>query len=279
MNELTQRDLESHLKSSFNSCEEGHTDSNGDETIFFNDLVTFVENHTYTMLVALYLHIQEQETRLQKLMEPNSDLAEKAEDVEIWMKELLKNPDSKPLRLFGPVGERPIHVCALSAYRFEGVDFKGQGNYMKKGILQGIRKYLEGADGGRKDEMYAEYGKDYCALLGTYINGIRAKSGKWAKATWTVSKMKPPFWKTVKRWHTKNFDSKSSTEQMKQSVTVGLYEGETIMCPLIATGDVDNLNWVLDLESEKDEVDKQKSVNAQKDPRSYRFCFSKHSTC
>ena len=193
------------------------------------------------MLILLNRKIQNLEVQL----EQDASLTD---DVEIWVKDLMKTvyPDEK-IRIYGPVGGRPIHICALSADRFGDMNFYNMGNIMKRGILNGMMQYLEEDGAG---ELFAEYGKDYCALLGSYMERTERR---WANQ----NVKKPPFWRAVEAWHKKkNCAGKESaifpvkpTEQMKQSVTVGLYEGETIVFPLIASGDAESVNHILHLES------------------------------
>ena len=54
--------------------------------------------------------------------------------VENWYLDLYCNNTENDPGIVGPVGERPLHVCALSAFRFEQVDFEGAGNYLSDGI-------------------------------------------------------------------------------------------------------------------------------------------------
>jgi hypothetical protein len=48
-------------------------------------------------------------------------------------------PRRRAINIVGPMGERPLHVCSLSAHRFGGTDFEGEGNYMAQGILEAMR--------------------------------------------------------------------------------------------------------------------------------------------
>jgi hypothetical protein len=258
LNELTKDELNFRLRNVGETHktdqEKRNLDQRMKEKDFFHEMTDFVKNHVHDMLVLLYSRIRQLEHQLEHLMKnPSQTDGARTEHVAvIWMKELLKTSDQVPaFRISGPVGERPIHVCALSAHRFVGVDFKGHGNYMKDGILGGIVQFISDSGQDHQNEVYAEYGKDYCALLGSYIyrelqdqaNAISAGS------VWKERTSLPPFFDTVQRWYDKNFSVAQPTLQMKQSVTVGLYEGETIVFPLIAAGDAKNLNWVFHFES------------------------------
>jgi hypothetical protein len=64
--------------------------------------------------------------------------------------------------LVGPLGERPIHICALMAARFRG-EIEKYGIQIADGIVGGMKKFLE--NGKWKNEVRSRYGKDYVAAV------------------------------------------------------------------------------------------------------------------
>ena len=218
----------------------------------YTQLVQFVKAHVIKTLRKLYKDITEEEKRMKNDIYMEQDLRK-------TMQSMLRLLNSeKEIRIYGPVGERPLHVFSLSAHRFDGIDFSGKGNYVQEGILSGMMHFIDNYD---RNEIYAEYGKDYCALLGSCLQECFQSN--------TVSCIKdspkPPFWDDAKRWNKKYGTDKSCcfwkrypTFEMEQSVTVGLYEGETIVFPMIAAGDRKILHWILNIEKKIQELEGEK---------------------
>ena len=163
------------------------------------------------------------------------------------------------ISLVGPVGERPLHVCALSAHRYNDVDFEKMGNYVKDGITHGLRQYIE-SNQLNTDEICVRYGKDYCAAIGSFLNANLQEptmEDVERKLSIKLNGAMPPFWQKISSWSKEHRDSKlrccvfplyvteEQTNDMKIMATVGLYEGETVLYPMIAGGDLDTVNWML----------------------------------
>jgi hypothetical protein len=152
--------------------------------------------------------------------------------------------------LVGPVGERPLHVCSLSASRLDQI---------KNGILTGMKDFLLN---GEKEwnEVYVQFGKDYCAQMGWLI---------WNESNDKTSEPKPlsnldctleqfgvfPFYSDLSRWtlkHLKNHSSSTNLDNQKiykLLATVGLYEGENLLFPMIASSDIETVKWLLNQET------------------------------
>jgi hypothetical protein len=253
-------------------------------------LVEFVASHIKKMLDTLYKQIHEEEER--EL--PNEESAKSFEGVERhWFINLYqlsvegnqlpqstvtgdqqpqaastvgqqphavatgeKKPERCTITVVGPLGERPLHVCALSRHRFGAIDFEGQGNYFAEGIEKGIQAYIKGVMVTKDTwkEVTRPYGKDYCAAVGDFIRRKDAENKEWGD----FSKLKdpnPPFWVELKRWYSKHFEqrlvfniSKTYSEML---VTRGLYEGETILLPFIAEHNEHMVGWLLDTEEDQ----------------------------
>lgn len=217
----------------------------------FKEVLTlYVEFHVFIMLRESYENLQRTEARMSN--KQNLDQAEK------WFKALIGESSGKSF-LVGPVGERPLHVCSLSAYRFPDVDFRGHGNYVKDGIIAGMQRYVRTMGWS---QVNIPYGKDYIALVGSYLQSLRIKSKadliqQFGKDGWPRAKEMPapPFWSILVKWYFKNNFHQvrlcplptvlKASMEMKNSTLLGLYEGETVVFPMIAAGDAESLAWVL----------------------------------
>jgi hypothetical protein len=237
-----------------NDCDSMSTktmDEKLEEVKIKDDLTEFVEAHVFLMLKNLYAKIELEEEKMKKTNELSLDSSK------IWMKTLLSTSQSNSY-LLGPVGERPLHVCALSAYRFGQIDILGQGNYMKDGILNGMMKFVENESIGRR-QVHIPYGKDYCGLIFSYISKLRIEGNDrpaWEKIS-SNKKMIPPFWSSLQREYEANCRVKScfgvgldARTRKKEMLTLGIYEGETIAHPMIASGDMKTLHWILTKEGQ-----------------------------
>ncbi len=127
---------------------EANSENSKKKKIKYEILKRSVSNHIFIMLDKLYAKIDREEARLKEMktqsdgkfdgrewprysLEFASDDSTKQEvevgHAENWYRTLYtendgNDADAGPYRLVGPVGERPLHVCALSAFRFEQVD-------------------------------------------------------------------------------------------------------------------------------------------------------------
>jgi hypothetical protein len=222
-------------------------DEKPEEKKIKDDLTEFVEVHVVLMLKLLYAKIECEEEKLQLQDASNLDRSRK------WMRMLLSASPSHP-HLPGPVGERPLHVCALSAYRFGHIDVLGQGNYMKDGILNGMKKFV-GSDRIGRRQAHVPYGKDYCGLVFTFIKQHNNKDlqdySRNEQLEWGKPESKtqsPPFWSALKHefeeCKTDSF-GKDKCSRKREMLILGIYEGETIAHPMIASGDARTLRWIL----------------------------------
>jgi hypothetical protein len=247
------------------------------------NLVTFVKTHILIMLRKLYVKIGEEEKALNdcviknyaKIITEASELpkrGEKKRTIELeryWFKLLysgngydVNSKQQNDLRIVGPVGERPLHVCALSTARFGHVDFEGTGSYVSEGIVEGMMEYIktlappgagsdqiEGNEGaGCWGEAAAQYGKDYCAAVGSLnVDWDSYRHGD-------KDGLLPPFWRQINEWKKAHLLQRGlgSTPQRfaRTLVTTGIYEGETILFPLIAGKNEKALRQLLDQKKE-----------------------------
>ena len=80
----------------------------------------FVRDRVKCMLSTLYTSLWEVERAINQV--PNTS-PKSQQQAEGWYRHIYGSPKTGIGPLFGPVGERPLHVCFLSAYRFADVDF------------------------------------------------------------------------------------------------------------------------------------------------------------
>ena len=114
------------------------------------------------------------------------------------------------------------------------------GNYVHDGILAGIKSFIEkNLDLGLK-EIKVGYGKDYCAAVGAcvkeYEGTFLGEAG--------VGEL-PPYWDELNRWYVRHSVDRPEAAELRELATVGIYEGETVVFPVIAAGDLRTLRWLL----------------------------------
>ena len=114
------------------------------------------------------------------------------------------------------------------------------GNYVRDGILAGIKSFIkENLDFGLK-EIKVGYGKDYCAAVGAcvkkYEGTFLGEAG--------VGEL-PPYWDELNRWYVRHSVDRPEAAELRELATVGIYEGETVVFPVIAAGDLETLRWLL----------------------------------
>ncbi len=151
--------------------------------------------------------------------------------------------------LVGPVGERPLHVCGLLAARYRG-DAENQGHLIAEGIFEGMKEFLK-HDGERWiHEARFSYGRDYCAAVGHYIykstNKVESKTND-RYDPWTL-----PQYKYILGWYEQRSVGKGSQNWQKHQhhikaiVRKGLYQGETLLFPFIASSYDSAVKWLLE---------------------------------
>ena len=149
---------------------------------------------------------------------------------------MLYSEDDKNFELLGPVGERPIHVCALLAARYRG-ELGGKERFIAEGIVQGMQEFIaeDNPAGDRKSELYKAYGKDYCAAVVDCI-----KRGKKDDSEVSI-----PFFRVLKEWRSHLNRSQANDRHTQNILENGLYEGETVLFPFIASRDEGAVKWIL----------------------------------
>ena len=111
-------------------------------------LVKFVQIHIEIMLRKLYAKIIKEEEELSAL-DPRSTGSQKNAIEKTWLKMLYSDGD-KHVRIVGPFGSRPLHLCALAVDRFGNIDFQGMGNYVTTGIKEGILAFVNHLKGAAR---------------------------------------------------------------------------------------------------------------------------------
>jgi hypothetical protein len=150
--------------------------------------------------------------------------------------------------MVGPVGERPIHVCALLAARFMG---EPSGKFIAEGIVRGMQRYIEvendwEATKLRKLELMSPYGKDYCAVVSNYINTLPSQD----RDINSLKCQSIPFFRAILTWYNwRRPDQKNPSQELQRHMEAivfdGLYEGETVIFPFIASRDIESVKWIL----------------------------------
>ena len=226
------------------------------ETNINKKLTHFVEIHAYLLISTLYSTIREVENDINLEKQRSSS---DADEQKLWYMEIYGTS-----KLVGPLGERPIHIFSLSANRFKDTNFGTLGSCMRVGIIKSIRSFVQ----EYPEEINAQYEKDYCAAVGNYINNMRkfasderrndsslwSKIANGSKETYVWNKSSP-FWDKIAAWveehnhqNSKCFmhcESSTSQSDSLKLTTLGLYEGETALLPMIAVGDLKTVNWML----------------------------------
>ena len=159
--------------------------------------------------------------------------------------------------IVGPLGERPLHVCALMAARFRG-EIEDYGIQIADGIIDGMKEFLEMENGRWKDEVRSPYGRDYVAAVGYCIHNRKTTTKDVGGLEDYINELflnGLPLTKVLVEWYIRRLQNvsdrlkspryKKHTDAM---VLKGLYEGETILYPLIASGDENAVWWLLSLE-------------------------------
>ncbi len=167
--------------------------------------------------------------------------------------------------LVGPVGERPLHVCGLLAARYRG-EGEDQGELIAEGIFEGMQSFL--GDGKWMHEARFPYGRDYCAAVGHYIETRGLSDAK------KELEMLPHF-KYVSEWYSHRSRKKRGKIWQKHKhhitaiVQIGLYEGETLLFPFIASGYEDAVKWLLEQYSKLESDNEAKTS----DHRNLRYMY------
>ena len=215
------------------------------------NLVCFVEAHIIKMLCALYKTIHDEE------LEPQNSFKSVEKE---WFITLYSAPQAvsqqKEFKVVGPLGERPLHVAALSKDRFGAIDFEREGNYFAKGVQKGIKTFIQKfPEVVTWKDVTMPYGKDYCAAVGNFMNSkenmlnLNWKAFSRNGASFKINVGDPPFWGDLKDWYHNHLKSSNTSEGYSNMlVTRGLYEGETILYPSIAENDAGMVYWLLNQE-------------------------------
>ncbi len=230
-----------------------HAGSQYFERIMNDEIIAFVRNHVSDMLVKLYHHLHNEALNLHN--EALDEVARRRR--ETWREcfsilykkqrtpgNSYKKSDSETY-LVGPVGERPLHVCALLAARYKE-EFKSHGSSIAEGIFEGMKLFLNQNENENEIEGLVTYGRDYCAAVGRYLN----KNDDWGKLE--KLKLKLPMLEDIKRWYKARCTNKGGKNwaaheaHLKAIVMKGLYQGETLIFPFIACDHADAVRWFLD---------------------------------
>ncbi len=269
----------------FKSSSAPKTEKKNSRAEFFEDkaltytwdiLVNFIREHVCILLQASYIQIKKEEEYLNA--QPCVSIPEQQgrRNLERLWFQLLYSDNStshegtKHVHIVGPVGERPLNVCAQAIYRFGHVDFDGMGNYVATGIVKGILDFVQPKErpvsaGEISDDVVdyfqkqvtSQYSKDYCAIVGQY----RVREDQKKVESWT-DEHPFPYWKQISKW--KNAHMKQNrclnAPHLASMFLVGMFEGETILFPLIAGKHISAMNTLLKFEEKLLKFERQESA-------------------
>jgi hypothetical protein len=271
-------------------------------------LVKFVQIHIEIMLRRLYAKIIKEEEEISARDSHSNSAGSQKNCLERkWVKMLYSDSDGH-VRIVGPLGGRPLHMCAIAVDRFGDIDFQGKGNYVTTGILEGILAFVKHLnsfvvstfESKRPEnelltyfqkEIISQYGKDYCAAVGHYLlktedrrqlEGISESDVSLLGDSILEYNSRPPYWEYISTWkmvHLKKRGLLKPPERFSRIlVSTGLYEGETILFPFIAGNHREAIDKLLEWQKKLFKPDDQRisgnqTDNAKKDPRysTWRF--------
>ena len=200
-----------------------------------------VASSVFELLDVLYKQLGEFSCRKIEVNEASWEL----------MRKLYSANNSDMFEVVGPLGERPLHVCALTAARYRGEQQNG-GIQIAKGIVRGMKKFLEDEQITRKDNPSVPYRKDYIAAVASFISEIHEENDeKWRGKIRDSFPKGLPFLRDVVEWcqqmlRDRRFCVRNDMHKdfRKSTVCIGLYEDETILFPFIASSDEVAVRWL-----------------------------------
>ncbi len=226
-----------------------------------HDITQMVACSVLSVLKALYTQLDDEEKRdneTETSPEHRTNGEEARSSFRKCMKVLYLDE-----AIVGPLGERPLHVCALMAARFRGEPEKC-GIQIAEGIVEGMEQFLRFEEGRWKHEVYSQYGKDYIAAVGSFIDNFAAKKTEFQD--WENhlreginSEALPktlPMIEDLMQWYNQRLDRRPKSNNKRYRhircmVVKGLYEGETLLFPFIASGNVEAVRWLLRFQPEE----------------------------
>ena len=223
------------------------------------EIVKLVSKHVANLLSNLYEDLRKEEARIDQLTFNSADSGDPRKIFKLLYSEQNCEPRFAQTRLVGPAGGRPLHICALLAARYRG-EAKNHGVPISNGIFEGIKEFLIVQwDHEHRDYKLEQYGKDYCAAVGAYLDD-KNRNEKYT----LDERQRTPVFGTLRRWWRERMrkaaprccpvsdpDSELNAERhVKEVVIRGVYEGETIMYPLVASNHVDAVKWLLEEDKE-----------------------------
>jgi hypothetical protein len=269
-------------------------------TCTWDFLVNFVREHVYIMLRASYFQIKKEEEYLNAQPCFSNPEQQGRRNLErLWFKILYRDYSklherTKNVHVVGPVGERPLHVCAQAIHRFGHVDFEGMGNYVTIGIVEGILAFVQPrpVSAGEisedtvayfQKEATAQYSKDYFASVSQYLRNEEKEVVEWCKREHIL----PPYCNQISQWNNAHMQGHKFMIAPQQFSTMlvsrGMFEGETILFPLIAGKHISAMNTLLKFEERPLKFEPQES--AEKRPSVLQlavqglFFHPKHRRC
>jgi hypothetical protein len=255
----------------------------------WESLVKYVQSHVEIMLRKLYVEIIKVEEH-PSVPVTNHSSEPQVNAIELkWLKHFYAQSDGR-VRIVGPLGERPLHVCALAIDRFGPFDFQGKGNYLSTGIVEGIlafanniQSFVKAAyDDKRPDlltyfqkEVTAQYGKDYCAILGSYLLKLDDGPNPPVVDPFKDRDAQPPYWEQISTWYKAHMSRRGFLKPPERFsrvlVSTGMFEGETILFALIAGQHLDAIDKLLEWQQNISKSGEKTSGNAAESPRCASF--------
>jgi hypothetical protein len=194
----------------------------------------FVQDNVKKMLSKLYEQIWELEAeylRDQSALHLNGNDTNLSRLVKTWAKELYGLGER--LYVVGPMGERPIHVCALAVAKHRG---SGE-THIAEGILSGMKDFVDATDTKNAAALYEPFGQDYCAAVAGFLQRRKSENDPIHDL---------PYVGQIVLWVKKHSNSKI--------IQLGMYEAETVHFPLIACGYKEAVDWLVKKDVERSQA-------------------------
>jgi hypothetical protein len=244
-------------------------------------VASFVKAHVLLLLETLYADIGVEE---QLLSEDDGEV----DPCRAYFRALYAVPEDGSaassaktrVRLIGPLGERPLHICMFRADEWKGRDaVDGLGAGVSRGVLDAVTSFIE--HGRWPREIDTLYGKDYCAAVGSYLRRRESNPAPHAPAPWEHGmpsggrptrptmfsrrgvawgggggQFTAPAWTPLLEWSRgpagqdcgwawMGWAGGARQGDLEALVTSGLYEGESALLFMIAARNEDMVAWIL----------------------------------
>ncbi len=192
----------------------------------------FIRHNVNKMLSKLYGKIWALE---EALRQPANAIMD---EIQTWVRYLCRH-NQEPY-VVGPMGERPIHICASAIAKHRG---RGESQFAD-GILDGMIDFVNSIEPNRAASLLCEpYGKDYCAAVGCFLS-TKTPSERQVEDFQNLDEL--PYLRQIQMWLKKHDNTKTTS--------LGMHEAETVHFALIACGDRRAVEWLIAKDCERNQI-------------------------